>query len=162
MSTYRFFRRVVIRGPAKSRLHRYPRPMMGRLCIPVIFVVNLAFTRSHWLHAAAPFWTASCSMAHQYVFCRRCTVCRSLHWPVWPWVFATRGSCCAGAGTIFSFPVASLRSNTPSANGYARHRRRTRSFSFSVTLFPRGSPCKTCRDFSTSHTSVSALALSPP
>jgi hypothetical protein len=134
--TYRLCWGAKLNGLAKSKLHLYIRPIIGKGCRWGVEALKNAQTRSHTIHLETNCWACNCILHHQYCVWNKLYVCRTPKWANFSWTCLTRFSRCSRQGTTFTCPFAHIsRKELPS---HLNHLALCTTWSFYLGVNPIG------------------------
>ncbi len=102
--TYQLCWGVKFNGLTKSKLHRYPSPIIGKGCRWGVGALKDASTWSHTIHLKKKNLTCNCIPCHQYCVYNKLYVRQIPKWPNFSWACLTRLSHCFGWCTTFTCP----------------------------------------------------------
>ncbi len=102
--TYWLCRNVKFNGPATSKLHQYPSPIIGKGYRWGVGALKDARIQSHTIHLETKCWICNCIPCHEYYVGNKLYVHRTPKWPNSPWACLIRLSHCYGRSTTFTCP----------------------------------------------------------
>ncbi len=119
---------------AKSKLHRYPSPIIGKGYKWNIGAFKYAQIWSYTMHLIFFCWTCNCIICYQYYVWSKLYVCWTPKWPNSSWARLATLSHCYDRDTTFTYPFAHIRwRELPS---HLNHLALCTTLSFSLSVNP--------------------------